>query len=254
VEIHHYLAILRRRIAIILVAVLAAVAAAWLATPRTPHYTAKAVIYVGARQFSLAPTAQYLYDPTQLVQRLMLTYAQMLDSEPIADDALRATGVQRSAADVVANSAVVPGKDTQLLSVSVTDTSPDVARTLTNGIAQAFVEKVQTLEPNVPAREGSLPALPAYIFEKAKVPTVPDSSGLYRNIILAGFFALMVSVGIVFLLEYLDLTMKNPAEAEARLQLPVLGVIPYSPDQAARGQGGAPAPGTTATPSPSPVL
>jgi len=73
VEIHRYLAILRRRIAIVVIAVLAAVAAAWLVTDRTPHYTAKAVIYVGARQFSLAPSAQYVYDPTQLVQRLMLT-------------------------------------------------------------------------------------------------------------------------------------------------------------------------------------
>ena len=36
----------------------------------------------------------------------------------------------------------------------------------------------------------------------------------------------MVSVGIVFLLEYLDNTYKNKDQLERELDIPVLGVIP----------------------------
>jgi capsular polysaccharide biosynthesis protein len=208
------------------------VIAAWAITPKTAKYAATATIYVGARQFSVSPDARYSFDPTALVERLMLTYSKMLDSKPIAEDALRASGAQRSSSEVVANTDVQPSKDTQLLTVTVTDPDPAVARTLTNAIAQAFVEKVATLDAGAaPAQEGTLPGLPAYIFEKAKLPTTPVSNGLLRNSILAGLFGLLVSVGIVFLLEYLDLTVKSPSEAEARLHLPVLGVIPYDPDQ-----------------------
>ena len=231
-EIRRYLAVLRRRIAVVVAIVAVAVAAGWFFTPRGAKYNAKAVIYVGARQFSLSPGSQYAYDPTALVQRLMLTYADMLDSEPIADDALRATGVQRSASDVVAHTNVQPGKDTALLTIKVTDSSPDVARALANGIAQAFVDKVQTLDSNGPTPEGTLPGLPAYIFEKAKLPTSPISNGLTRNLLAAVVGGLLVAGGVVFLFEYLDLTIKNPGEAEARLELPVLGVIPYSDAQA----------------------
>src|SRR4051794_9882843 len=217
---------------IVVAAVLAAVIAAWVITPKTAKYAATATIYVGARQFSVSPDARYSFDPTALVERLMLTYSKMLDSKPIAEDALRASGVQRSSDDVVKHTNVQPSKDTQLLTVTVTDSDPEVARTLTNAISQAFVEKVATLDAGAaPAQEGTLPGLPAYIFEKSKLPTTPVSNGLLRNTILAAFFGLLVSVGIVFLLEYLDLTIKSPSEAEARLQLPVLGVIPYDPDR-----------------------
>lgn len=36
----------------------------------------------------------------------------------------------------------------------------------------------------------------------------------------------MVSVGLVFLLEYLDNTYKNKDQLERKLDIPVLGVIP----------------------------
>lgn len=231
-EIRRYLAVLRRRIAVVIAIVAVALAAGWYLTPRAAKYNATALIYVGARQFSLTPGAQYAYDPTALVQRLMQTYADMLDSEPIADDALRATGVQRSANDVVAHTSVVPGQNTALLTIHVTDRSPDVSRALANGMAQAFVDKVQTLDSNGPTPEGTLPGLPAYIFEKAKLPTSPVSTGLTRNLGAAAVGGLLLAGGVVFLFEYLDLTIKDPGEAEDRLELPVLGVIPYSEAQA----------------------
>ena len=45
---------------------------------------------------------------------------------------------------------------------------------------------------------------------------------------IAGNLGLMVSVGLVFLMEYLDRSFKTADEAESLLGVPVLGVIPKS--------------------------
>ena len=228
-ELHRYLSILRRRIVYVLVAVLATTAAAFAATPKTAKYSAETVIYVGARQFSLGPDARYTLDPTLLVERLMTTYAVMLDSEPVASDALQLARVSLSAEEVVDRTSVTQQKDTQLLTVKVTDEVPEQARRLADAIGDAFVQKVQSVESETtPNNEGDVPGLPANVFERAKLPTEPDPNGLATNMVLAGLFGLLSSIGLVFVLEYLDLTIKSPAEAERRLQLPVLAVIPLS--------------------------
>src|SRR5581483_8151995 len=230
-ELHRYLGILRRRLVYVLAAVLLCGAAAWAATPKQAQYSAESVIYVGARQYTVTPGAQYSIDPSLLAKSLLATYSKMLDSTPIASDALQLARVPLSADEVVAHTTVTNDKDTQLLRIHVTDSVPEQARRLADSMAQAFVEKVQTLEPSAPTQTGQVPALPASLFERAKLPTSPDPSGLARNVVLAGLFGFLMSVGVVFLLEYLDLTVKTPAEAERRLGLPVLAVIPFRRDR-----------------------
>ena len=46
------------------------------------------------------------------------------------------------------------------------------------------------------------------------------------NIAIAFLLGLMVSLGLVFLLEYLDNTYKNKEQLEKELDIPVIGVIP----------------------------
>lgn len=230
-ELRHYLAVLRSRVVFILLLTLVAGGVAWLVTPKTSHYEAKALIYVGATSFSVSPTDSYRTDPTALVERLMGTYAEMLNSEPLASDAIKAGGVARTPQEVVDETTVAPQKDTQLLSVAVTDRDPVTAQKVVNGLADSFVKKVQVFEG---ARgPGSLPSVPAYIFQRADEPGKALSSPLLRNILLAVFFGLLVSIGVAILLDQLDTTIKNVTEAERRLQLPVLGSIPFNQEQAA---------------------
>ncbi|MBV8980202.1 MAG: hypothetical protein JO086_04815 [Acidimicrobiia bacterium] len=234
-ELHRYLSILRRRLVVVVLAVLVCAAAAWAATPKKAQYSAQSVIYIGAQKYALNPgggAAQYTIDPTLVVKNIMSTYQAMLHSEPIASDAIQLAHVPLSSDEVLSRTTVAPDKDTQLLDVTVKDDIPERARRLADSLSQAFVSKIQSLDTssNAPVQEGTLPGVPAYVFERAKLPSQPDSSGLARNMVLGGLFGLMTSIGIVFLLEYLDLTIKSPAEAERRLQLPVLAVIPFDRD------------------------
>jgi capsular exopolysaccharide synthesis family protein len=47
------------------------------------------------------------------------------------------------------------------------------------------------------------------------------------NIIFSVLFGAVLAIGVALLLEYFDTSFRNVADVEARLQLPVLGVIPF---------------------------
>lgn len=232
-ELRRYLGILRRRIVLIVITVVAATAAAWIGTPRNANYTATATIYIGSRSL-LNPNGQtQINDYITGIQRITLTYSEMIKSDPIAEDALKTTGIQRSTGNLVNATSATPEPNTQLLHLSVTDSNPAVAQQLANAVANAFVAKVQTYDATAPAGEGTVPQLPAYVFQTAKLPLIPDPTGLGRNLALAALFGLLVAAGLAFLLEYLDVTVKSPADAERRLELPVLAVVPMQRQRAA---------------------
>ena len=62
--------------------------------------------------------------------------------------------------------------------------------------------------------------------KKLELPENPVSPNKKMNIAIAFLLGLMVSVGLVFLLEYLDNTYKNKDQLEKELGIPVLGAIP----------------------------
>jgi capsular polysaccharide biosynthesis protein len=47
-----------------------------------------------------------------------------------------------------------------------------------------------------------------------------------RNLIIGALFGLVLSVTVVLLLNYLDVTVRSPEDVERRTGLPVLGSIP----------------------------
>ncbi|MGE5508887.1 MAG: GumC family protein [Chitinophagales bacterium] len=73
------------------------------------------------------------------------------------------------------------------------------------------------------------------IIDPAVTPTEPVRPRTALNVAIAAFLALFVGVGLAFLLEYLDTTIRTPEELEQLLGLPVLGQIPsYLPQHLKR--------------------
>ena len=61
--------------------------------------------------------------------------------------------------------------------------------------------------------------------EPAAQPTQPIRPRPLQNMLLAGAVGLMLAAGIVFLVEYLDDTLRTPDDVERSLELPVVGFI-----------------------------
>lgn len=65
------------------------------------------------------------------------------------------------------------------------------------------------------------------IVDRSRVPLYPSKPRVFRNILLGLLLGLFGGVGLAFLLEYLDDTIKNPDELISRFHIPVLGLVPY---------------------------
>lgn len=77
---------------------------------------------------------------------------------------------------------------------------------------QSVTEKIQSVN--------------VWIVEKAETPEYPVKPRKALNLLLGIIVGLFGGVGIAFFIEYLDNTIKSPDDAEARLEKPVLAVIP----------------------------
>lgn len=65
-----------------------------------------------------------------------------------------------------------------------------------------------------------------FVVDEAYLPENPIKPNLMLNLAVAALLALMLSVGIIFLVDYLDNTLKNEDDIENISDLPVLGIIP----------------------------
>lgn len=64
------------------------------------------------------------------------------------------------------------------------------------------------------------------VAEKAVAPHVPARPSRLRNLLVTALAAGLFSLGLVFLLEYLDARLKSPEEVRSYLGVPFLGIVP----------------------------
>jgi len=86
-------------------------------------------------------------------------------------------------------------------------------------------------ETLVSARLGGLKTSNISIIDKAKVPKNPVSPKKKLNLIMALLMGIFGGVGLCFIFEYLDNTVKGPEDVEKLTGLPSLGVIPFLPSE-----------------------
>jgi capsular polysaccharide biosynthesis protein len=217
-ELRRYLSMIRRRLLLIIVVIAAALVAGWMITPRTDTYTSSTTLYVASAAID---RAQVSGDSVVGFDRVIQTFTAMLPSQKVVRDGIDQAGVDRSAASVSAKTQAAQVENTNLIQLSVSDNDPKVARALAEGLSDAFVDQINTVEAT-----GDQANEVISVYEPAKTPSAPDPSNLLRNLALAGLLGIVVAGGLVALLEHLDLSFRSIDDVERRLELPVLGVIP----------------------------
>src|SRR3984885_8029149 len=74
------------------------------------------------------------------------------------------------------------------------------------------------------------------IINAARVPTAPSEPNIPRNLAFALVLGIISGVGLAFLLENMDNTVRTPEQAQAISMLPSLGMIPLGSKANSRGQ------------------
>ncbi|HET91109.1 MAG TPA: polysaccharide biosynthesis tyrosine autokinase, partial [Chloroflexi bacterium] len=74
------------------------------------------------------------------------------------------------------------------------------------------------------------------VYAPAELPTSPVASRTLQNTLLGAATGLMIGVGVAFLLEYLDDTIKSPQDVRQILPVGVLGALPRMEQRETNGQ------------------
>ena len=221
---------------LVAVTIVVALVAGWAITPRTSQYTATASLYVGSRVIDVNKnTGNVSGDLSYGLSFLANSFAHMIATRTVAEKAVTTSRVARTVEDAQTEILATAEPGTQLITVQVVDKDPATAAALANGVADGFVELINDQErQQATSSDSTTSPAPVSVYEHAVLPTSPEPSGLSQNLILAGLFGILVAIGVVVLLEYLDITIKSADDAQNRLQLPVLGTIPLDPSTTIR--------------------
>src|SRR5262249_3907246 len=76
------------------------------------------------------------------------------------------------------------------------------------------------------------------VVDAARVPTEPSAPNIPRNLAMALLVGLTAGVGLAFLMETLDNTVRTPEQVQIVAALPPLGIIPLSGRVEGRGGNG----------------
>ena len=91
--------------------------------------------------------------------------------------------------------------------------------------AKRILESAET-RYQTEAMQRTMPQSPATIWEKAEVADYPAKPKVGQNMIIAVVVGLALGIGLAFLIEYLDTSVKTMQDVESTLGVPVLAVIP----------------------------
>src|SRR3954452_23483782 len=102
-ELHRYLAILRRRLGLVVLTVLIGTLAGYAISPHSATYAGTATVYVGTTRFNTPDNQNNVsFDRLAALDRILSTYSEMVTSQPIAASAAQRLGLSRSADKILA--------------------------------------------------------------------------------------------------------------------------------------------------------
>ena len=180
-----------------------------------PTYEASTKVFIGKEESSVE---NYNYNDITMYQKLLKTYSELIKTKDLINRSITNSEYELEVEDVLNNVSVTTVSDTQMIQIAYKSTSPNIAKNMLENITNEFITTAQELVPNGNVR----------VLETVELPEEPVAPNKKMNIAIAFILVMMVGLGIVFLLEYLDNTYKNKEQLEKDLDIPVLGIIPMS--------------------------
>ncbi|RWZ59086.1 capsular biosynthesis protein [Halobacillus fulvus] len=209
--------VLKKRILMIIGLALGAAVISALVTifVLTPTYQSSTQFIVN--QSDTSQNATYDVNDIRTNVELINTYNVIIKSPAILNDVIEELNLNTSAAALANQIQVSNADQSQVVDVSVTSTDPAMAVKIANTTVETFMDEV----PNLMNVDNVRVLSPAVL----GADPAPVSPNTMLNIAIALVVGLMIGVGIAFLLEYLDNSIKTEQDIEQTLGLPVMGTV-----------------------------
>lgn len=159
---------------------------------------------------------QIQYNDVMMYQKLLKTYSEIAKSRLVAEKTIKSLNKNITFDEFKSCVTVTPQVDTQIMMIKVKSKDPKDAMVTVNALSFSFIEEAMKLYPT-----GNV-----QILDSAEIPDKPIKPNKKLNLAIAFVLGIMVSLGIIFLIEYMDNTIKTEEDVEKYINIPVIGIIP----------------------------
>lgn len=182
----------------------------------TPIYQAQTQILVNQNNSS---EGVYSWQTTETDLRLINTYNVIITSPVILTPVIDSLNLNLTPAQLTQQISITNENDSKVVTINVENPNPSKAVEISNTVAEVFKEQIPQL-----MSVDNISILSAAKLSENPTPVKPNK---ILNIAIGGLIGLMLGVGLSFLLEVLDMTIKSEREAEEYLELPVIGIVDF---------------------------
>jgi len=215
-SLQEILKIIKKRLLLIITLTIVAVSIAIVLSfyILTPIYQAQTQILVNQKGSS-----EEVYSWTQMETDLQLinTYNDIIQSPVILNKVIEELKLDTTHEQLITQITLSSESESKVLKIEVQDPDPEQAANIANVTAEVFKEEIPSLmnvnNINILA--------PAKVSENP-IPVKPNKT---LNIAIGAVIGIMLGIGLAFLLEILDTTIKDEKDVEEILGIPIIGLV-----------------------------
>jgi len=182
----------------------------------TPMYNSTSMIYITGSSGSSAVSS--MLSELQAGNALTADYQTLATSRPVVERIIDDLKLDTDYGTMKGRISTDNPTNTRILSITVRDEDPDMAKTIVDDLTNVMIEQVAEVmsadRPN--------------IVQKGDVPEDPSSPNIKKNTLLAAMLGLMMAIAILLLNFIRNDTIKTPEDIEHYLGLNNLGAIPLA--------------------------
>jgi receptor protein-tyrosine kinase len=187
---------------------------------QTPLYQASTRLFVST---TAGTTATDLVQSSRYSQERVLSYAELLMGETLAQRTIDRLNLDMSAADLKENVTAKSKLNTVLIDVSVRDDSPVQARDIANALSDEFVAMARALET---PSGGERPEARVIVEQRAAIPEKPVVPNKRLNIAFGMLLGGILGIGLAIIRDQLDNTIKGQDALEKLAGTGAVGFVP----------------------------
>ncbi|MDO4284547.1 MAG: Wzz/FepE/Etk N-terminal domain-containing protein [Eubacteriales bacterium] len=188
----------------------------------TEQYQSTTKVVVLTRENNSSVT----YSDVQLGTQLTKDYAELIRSRYVLQETISELGLNYTYEQLYGMVSVDTPTDTRILSITVTNPSPELARDIANTVRTISAQQITDV----------MDIKAVNLVDEANLPVNPSSPNKMKWA-MTGFLAgALLCIAVIVIRFIADDTVKTPDDVENFLGLSTLGMIPY--EEGEGGQGG----------------
>ena len=177
----------------------------------TPMYTSTSMMYAVSKETTLTSLADL-----QIGSQLTADYKVILSSRPVLTSVISENHLDMTYEQLKSKITTDNPSDTRILTVTVTDPDPVLAKQLADSIASTSSEYIGDIMEMVPPK----------IIEKGTIADYPTSPNNKKNAMLGAVAGIVIACGVIVLTVLMNDTIRSEEDVERYLGLTVLASIP----------------------------